>query len=693
MTRDPATIPAVTTRSTPFRLLAPFLALAATVLLPDLSPLAAQEGDEVAAAGGDMGPVVRTHEQEDLDVRFELTPLEGDPHAVREGEHAVLRLRVTRGAASEPVPAEPPAAWIDQRPRTQVTSDDACRGQVAGHLKQKMKDRAVVDLNSYYVLSLNRANNISVMSPFFGMGTTQTVTTVRLPGEGADWALGPEERFLYVTIPLRNLVAVVSTDTWDVVEEITVETRPVRIRLGPDGRRLWVGLDGGGEGAGVAVVDARDRELVARVAARPGPHRVVFSPDGSTAWVASEGAGTVTAVDVATLEEGDVLETGPAPSSLDVSPVSDNLYVVDRRDGSLTLVDLETREVVLRMDGTPGKNRIRFDPTGRWGFLLNPAVGEVLVLDAEADRIRHGFSGEGEPYEVGFTEGFAYVRSRGIEDVAMISLKSLEPGAAVDAFARDFGSQGREMSSGTGLRAVSFPAGQTPPGEYGDVGPASPFAKAPHKHDALYVAAPGDKALYFYHYMEGMPTPSGTLKTYAFEPKAALVVGRKMDEVGPGEYRAVVTAPPAGHYDLTFALDEPRVVHCFPFEVEEASELAGEPRDVELKIEAVDRPIVPVDGSATVRFRLVERASGEPRSDLTLRARVTSPTGFRTMLDVRSPEDGVDSYAVDLRAPSSGIYYLTVAIPELRKGYRDTFPLVIRATDEPADVAEASPDD
>lgn len=658
------------------------LAVAAAV-----HPLPAQEAD-VAGAEGD-GPVVRTHQADDLEVRMEVAPLEDRTGAVRAGEHLELRLRVTRGSDGEPVRAEPPAVWIDHRRQEEPTDTEACRARVADYLKEKMEHRAVEDLNSYYVLSLNRGNNISVLSPFFGMGSTQTVTTVRLPGEGADWALGPDERHLFVTIPERNLVAVVSTDTWDVVEQISVETRPVRIRPGPDGTRLWVSLDGGGGSSGVAVLDAAGRRVLDRIRIGPGPHRIAFSPDGSTAWIASEGAGTVTAVDASTLDDLVSLETGPAPASLDASSVSGRLYVVDREDGSLTLVDLEDREVDLRMDGTPGKNRIRFDPSGRWGFSLNPEAGEVLVLDAEVDRIRHGFEGEGEPYEVGFTEGFAYVRSRGIVDVAMISLGSLEPGAP-DAFARDFGSQGEEMTSSSGLRAVSFPAGQEPPGTFGDVGPASPFAKAPHKHDALYVAAPGDKALYFYHYMEGMPTPAGTLKTYAFEPKAALVVGRKVDEVGPGEYRAVVEAPRAGPYELVFALDDPRVIHCFPFSVGDAARVADESGGTELEMEAIGRKVVPASQATTVRFRLRERGTGEARAGTRAEVRVTSPTGYRAVLDAKAAED--DSYAVDLRPPSPGIYYLTVALPDLRKDHLDTFPLIVRAVDGADDVAEGNQD-
>lgn len=637
------------------------------------------EGNHPAAreAAAEDASVVRdAHAENGVRAELSVEPLEEDG-ALREGERLRVSIRLTDRETGEPLEVEPPAAWIDFRDEGTRTSDEVCRSRIGEYLKKRMKRRAAVDLNSYYVLTLNRGNNISVLSPFFGMGTTQTVTTVQLPGEGADWVLSPDERRLFVTIPLRNLVAVVSTETWDVKLTIPVETRPRRIRLGPEEERLWVSLDGGGERGGVAVLDRSGLGILGTVRLGEGPHRVAFRPDGEVAFVASEGAGTVSVVDTRTLEVRHVVKTGPGPAGLDFAGHSDRLYVADREDGSVTVLDRDGAEVVERLPGTPGKTEVRFDPTGRWGFLLNPGAGEVLVLDADVDRIRHGFAAEGEPYRVGFTEGFAYVRSRQVPDVAMIALSTLGPDGGGDAFASDFRSEGSELTSDEGLRAVSFPAGQSAPAENGDLGPASPFAHAPHKHDAIYVAAPADKALYFYHYMEGMPTPSGTLKTYAFEPKAALSVGRRMIEEAPGRFSAVVEAPRAGPHDFVLAVDDPRLVHCFPFRVEAPLVASRNPEDVKLLVAPAEDNEVTAGAESGVRFRLMDRATEEARAGLDVRARLTSPTGFVETYPVTTRDDG--SYEVKVRPPSPGVYYLSVAVEELRKGFRDTPPLVLRA--------------
>ena len=646
--------------------------MAAVAALLAAGALSGQEARTASVEGDAV--VSRSLEKEGVGVDLAITPLEEGAESLREGDYAEVRIRLRDAGTGRPLETDPPAAWVDFRRGEEATPTRACEERIAGYLKQRMKNKPPVDLNSYYVLTLNRGNTVSVLSPFFGMGKTQTVTTVRLPGQGADWALDEERNLLWVTVPLRNLLVAVDTETWEIAEEIEVGRKPVRLRLGPDAR-LWVALDAG-PGGGVAVVDPASREVVGRLTTGPGPHRLVFPPDGDVAYVSDRGAGTVSVVDVGRQEVVDRLETGPAPSDVAFSPRSGRLYVVDREDGSVTIVDGETRETVLRMPGTPGKTEIRFDPSGRWGFILNPGSGEVLVLDADVDRIRHGFEGEGRPYRVAFTERFAYVRSEEVPHVAMIALPSLAPGGG-GAFAEDFRSQGREMRSESGVRAVTFPAGQHPPGKFGDPGVAQPMAAAPHRDDGVYVAAPGDKALYFYHYMEGMPTPSGTLKTYVFEPLAALVVGRRMDEVATGEYRAVIPLPDASQYDFVFALDEPRVVHCFPFRVAAGPEADGSGRQVELALRAGgDRRLV-AGREEEIRFRVVERATGRPRQQLGLVVRLTSTTGWRTDREARALEDG--GYAVSVRPPEPGVYYLTVRVPELGKGFRSQPPLILRA--------------
>ncbi len=650
------------------------LAAAAALALSAPAPAAAQSSQGTSAEAGHALEIVR----EGIRVELDLVPTGEDADAtLREREPFRLTVRMTDAESGEPVTERIPALWVDHRDQAGDTPTEACRDRIAGYIQERMKRQPVVDLNSYLVVTLNRGNNLTVLNPFFGMGVTQTETTVRLPGEGADWVLSPDESRLFVTIPLRNLVAEVDTDTWDVVRRIPVDTKPVRMIRSPDGERLWVSVQGG-EAPGVAVLDMATGEELGRIEAGPGTHRVAFRDDGELAYVVGEEAGLVRAVDAATLETVAEPETGPSPAAVDHSAVSGRFYVVDREEGSVTLLDDETHEVALRMDGTPGKSEVAFDPSGRWGFLLNRDSGEVLVLDAEIDRIRHGFAGDGRPFGVAFTERFAYVRSEGTSEVAMMPLRDLDPKTRGGAIARDFGAEGQSVSSTYGnVRPTSFPAGQSAPGDHGDVGVAAPMAQAHHKRDALYVAAPGDKSVFFYKYMEGMPTPAGNLKTYAFEPKAVLTVGRSLDETAPGTYTASAQMPARGDYEAVFLLEEPRIVHCFPFQVE--ADDASEGRHPDLKLAPVEGSRLVAGTSSTLRFRLLTKLGDEPVEGVAVQARLTSPRGWAEVTTAREVGGGV--YELEARAPRPGPYYLSVRVPGMNRGFLDQHYLVVRAVE------------
>lgn len=659
-------------------------AAAALLLTAAPEPAAAQgDADQVADVADDASE--RTVVQNGVRAHLEVAPLGGEADAVpRAGQDTRVRLRLNDAESGEPVTDQVPAAWIDRLDAEHVRSQQQCKRRIEQYLPKKMKTRPVIDLNSYVVLGLTRGNVITVQDPFFGFGNTQMITTVRLPGQGTDWTTGPEERVLYVTIPKRNLVAVVSTDTWDVVEEIPVETRPERLVRQPGAERLWVST-----AEGVTVVDMVTRQVVGTVETGPGSREIAFRPDGRRAFVANPEAGTVSVVEADRLAVVETLEPGRRPTDLAWSPLSGELYVVDEADGTIHAYEGEGLGLTARMTGTPGLWHIEFDPSGRWGFVLNRNTDEVHVLDASNDRIRYGLLSEGVPDEVAFTENFAYIRSQESSQVMMIGLQSLEPGRAPGAFARDFSSGGEEVDTGeAGVAAVHFPAGDAPPERDGMLPVADPIDQAPHKRDAVYVPNPSEKSIYFNHYMEGMPTPAGNLKTYEFEPIAAMTVGRKLDEVEPGVYEAVVQIPSAGGYEFNFVLEKPRVVDCLPMEVEKGPDGAVD-REVSLDLQAASDRKVVAGRADRVRFRLEEYGTGDVRGDLEdLRARVMSPAGWLETFPAR-PVEGEDSYEVELQVPDPGVYYLTVSVPGLGKGFSDQHPLTLDAHAPGSEAATA----
>ena len=67
-----------------------------------------------------------------------------------------------------------------------------------------------------------------------------------LGGLGADMEVDAARQRLYVSVPSRNQVVVISTETYEIIERVTVGTGPRGIDISVDGSLLFVALDGGG---------------------------------------------------------------------------------------------------------------------------------------------------------------------------------------------------------------------------------------------------------------------------------------------------------------------------------------------------------------------------------------------------------------------------------------------------------------
>lgn len=619
------------------------------------APAAKERAPTKGAASVSPPVVTRTITQEGLTVEMALAPRVHTNEAVLlEEADTDVRLTLTDSATGAPRGGLFVAAWVDAREDATPTSRDVCHGKIESYIQGTLRVRPVIDLNSYFLLALNNANNITVIDPFLGFGTTKLYTAVRLRSFGEDWALEPGGGWLYVTMPRVNAVAVVRTDTWRVDSEIPVGWKPSRIRRAPDGS-LWV-ADGGPEGAapGVTVIDPVERRVVSRVATGAGPHDFAFSGDGRLLFVTNAGSGTVTVIDVESRQKRTELASGPRPIALTRSGPARAVYVAHAGDGAVAVLDEQTLEIRNRIPTKPGLSDVAFDPSGRWAFVVNRDADEFYVLDAAVERLRYTVGFGDAPDQVSFTENFAYVRSTGTVDVAMVPLESLDQEIAVQP----------------------FPAGELPPAKFdGSVSAevtAAVTAADPHMADALYVPNPADKSIWYYHYMEGMPTPSGRLNNYGMEPRAVRVVGRDLRETEPGVYTTTIKAPPEGEYDLVLLVDEPRVIHCFDFAVakDPARAKAAKPK---LKVEALPDGLEWAGDSLGIRFRLRDLHEADRVVEAgDLRALVSNPLGWSFRTDARHVGGGI--YEARVPAPGSGIFYLFVASEALGIRFQDHVP-------------------
>lgn len=581
-------------------------------------------------------------------VDLSVEPAGEKPGELREGQEALFRFRIFDTATGTPLAGGYPAAWIDFVPDTARVESKSCTDRVEELIGGSILSRPEVDLNVYYVLALNEDATISVVDPLFGFGNTKLLAMVYLDSPGEDWALSPDRKRLYVSVPESDQVAVVDTVAWKVVSKIAVGPRPTRLALQPDGARLWVTLEGGTDG--VAAIDTAKLEVAARLPAGRGRHELALSDDNRFVYVTSAADRTLSVIDAARLARVGDVALGVPPTSIAFSPLARAVYVASEETGAVVAIGGEnpgeTPQVLARMEAEPGLGQIRFAPGGRLAFVVNPRTDRIHIVDAALNRIVQNGSVLDEPDQVTFTDYLAYVRHRGSEIVMMIPLDEV-------------GVEGKPMP------VVDFPGGQHRLGAWKRPSPADSIVRAPGAN-AVLVANPADKAIYFYK--EGMAAPMGSFRNYSREPRALLVIDRSLKERKPGSYETVARLPGPGRYQVAFFLDSPRAIHCFPLTV------AADPAEEERRARQLPAKVEPLldtgrevraGEKVRLRFRLSDPRTGQPKDGLQdVEVLLYTSASHRQWREAARPV-GEGVYEAEVTPPIPGSYHVAVSSPSM----------------------------
>lgn len=613
-------------------------------------------------------PDARRYVRDGIVVEFEARPAAGSA-ALIEDELAELRFSIREAASGRPVRGLAPGAWLDvaENLRNKEGAEQkSCKDKIALYLKGIVGIRPLVDLNSYYVVVLNRDASLSIIDPKVSMvGRTSTLARVPLARPGADLARSRDDRRIFVSMPAAGQVAVVEADSFRVIANVRAGAGATRLALQPDGRYLWVGNNApAGEKGSVTVIDADALLPVATIPVGRGHHEIALSSDSRWAFVTNRSDGTVTVIDVRTLEPVRAIALGGQPIALAYSALSQLLYVAEAQAGVLHAIRPVDFSTQARIALGPGLGPMRFTPDGRWALVLNTADDEVYVIDPSNNRVVHRIAVQGQPYQIAFTPAFAYVRSLGSERVSMINLATLGPGKTPTV--------------------QTFAAGSLPPKAAGDLVIADTVAPAPGEAGVL-VVNPADNTTYFY--MEGMNAAASNYQTYGASARAVTVVDRSLHEIEPGVYASRVKMPAAGRFDVAFSLDSPRMLHCF------STDVAANPRRLEarkgIKLDyLVASRLVTAGAPAAVRFRLYDGPTGAPRAGLKDVRVMSMPATGRGRTEVAATDVGDGIYEAQIAVAEAGAYYVYVASDELRKGFRDLPYLTLVS---PAPRAAAAP--
>jgi len=595
--------------------------------------------------------------QQGIAIEFTVEPLGRNTTTIRAAEDVNVKFKVTDTTTGTPIKGLGLSAWISKGPNEKLIEPTECREKIQSYLTGSMRARPDVDLNSYYVLSLNKSPDISVIDPLSGFGGSKLLTLIMLKSPGEDWLLTRDGEKLFVTLPAIDQVAVINSRSWLVETYIDAGIKPTRITIQPDQQYVWVANDGNDKEGGVAVIETATSKVAAKIPTGAGQHDIVISSDNRFAFVSNSESGTVSIIDIRKLEKLSDVKVGLAPSALALSELSKAVYVASEGDGTITVIEEQRHQVLAQMKTKPGARSIRFAPGGRYGFVLNAKQSSVHIFDSASNRMLHEVKVIDSPDQVTFSSVFAFVRSLDTENVYMLRLGELDKEVDV----------------------TEFPGGQAPPGQGSTPIRADSIVLAPEGNSVI-VANPVDKVLYYY--TEGMAAPMGNFQNYRREPLAVMVVDRSLREIKPGVYSTTIKLPASGRYDVAFLNDSPRGSHCFSL-MADTNPLLKERKSVALSIEhQVKEKELPIGQDFTFRFKLVETATGNPKPDLKDVRVLTflSPGVWQRRDMATSVGDGV--YELKIKVPEAGVYMLFVESSSMGVGFQDLPYLMLHTAEE-----------
>ncbi|MDB5997481.1 MAG: hypothetical protein JWP42_4617 [Pseudomonas sp.] len=593
----------------------------------------------------------QTLQRDGVSVALEVRPLAQDG-VLREGGFADVRFRVNDSASGQPLSGVNPGAWLD--PET-VAADQAqgreqsCKSRVGVFLKSSIGARPLLDLNSYFLLVMNRDASVSVVDPSVSVGgITSTMARIDLKQPPMDWVTSRDNKRVFISMPTAGEVAVIDSEQFKLIDSVAAGSHPVRVALQPDERLLWVGNNASkAEESGVTVIDPQSLKAMKHLATGNGHHEIAFSKDSRFAFVSNRDDGTLSIIDIASLTISQQLKTGSNPLSVVYSPLSQAVYVADGKDGTVTVVDgasLKVRRVIKLKQGL---GPMGFSADGRFGIVLNTLENQASVIDAATDSLIHDLNVSAEPYQVVFTKAYAYVRGLASAKVTMINLASLGAGRT-------------PISQG-------FEAGPQAPKLAGDLPLASSLAVS-RDDNAVFVVNPVDNATYFY--AEGMNAPMSGYPNRGQVARAAMVIDRSLREVEPGLYSARIKLPAAGRFDVAFLLNQPNIIHCFTALVEPDKRLAQLPGVPKVEF-MLDTSTADLGRPYTVRFRIVQGAQKTQRSgvkDVQVRY-FRAPTSRAQEVAALEVGDGI--YEAPVTLDQHGAWYLHVRAASLGASFDD----------------------
>lgn len=276
--------------------------------------------------------------------------------------------------------------------------------------------------NNLIVISQTTANTIDVFDPQRRRLVAQITNIAQPRGIAVD---ARNNRFYVATA--NSVIAVVSSQDWEVKDTFTVEGSPDVLALSPDGMRLYVGDKADST---LTAVDTSLRKTIGTTQLGGRPESIATG-DANTVYVSVQDLALIAVVDAQMRVASQFKLQASQPAGLVYDPKTRKLYVAVR-SGVLAL-NAENGAEIGRVPAPRGVATVVFDPASQ--TLFAAGGGSVIALNTgngltSGDELIAEVKGHALLYDTGrkllFLPGGREGRSK------MLIVKQLVPGGATE---------------------------------------------------------------------------------------------------------------------------------------------------------------------------------------------------------------------------------------------------------------------
>lgn len=177
------------------------------------------------------------------------------------------------------------------------------------------------------------------------------MTLVEVGEEPEGVLASPDDKTVYVTSEVANIVHVVDVASKEIAANIVAGNRPRRFAMTPDQKELWVSNELSGS---VSIIDVESNEVIETIEFLPKGFRpedvtpvgITMTKDGETAVVSLGRANHVAFVDVEKREIEDYVLVGERAWNTTFNKDDSLLYVVNGLSDDVSIIDASSRKVV-----------------------------------------------------------------------------------------------------------------------------------------------------------------------------------------------------------------------------------------------------------------------------------------------------------------------------------------------------------